>query len=542
MNAPGTDDEPAAGGEPQRMAASRALVAALRSPAAYPHPVATPVRVQETHVSWVLLTGPYAYKIKKPLRLSFLDYSTLERRRFFCDEELRLNRRCAPGLYLATVPVTGTLEAPRVGGECGTVLEYAVRMVQFDTREELDQMLAAGTVTAAAVGDLGRHVARFHAEASRVPPDSAYGTPQCVHRITLDNFAELERLHPAGVDAAAVASLRRALQAAFGAIEPLMRRRREDGWVRECHGDLHCANVVRWRECLTPFDGIEFDPALRYVDVVSDVAFLAMDLGERGRGDLRTAVLDAWAGELGDYAGLALLPYYESYRALVRAKVAAMRAAQSPDDPGARTAALAQVARYLDWAATRWTRPRPRLLLTCGLSGSGKTSLAARLAPALGALRIRSDVERKRLAGIAPLASSASAPDAGIYTREFNERTYRRLADCARDCLAGGESIIVDAAFLRRHERHAMLQLAQSMGARASIVHCDAPLEELRRRVSARRAAMDDASEADVALLDRQPSYWEPLDDEERGVTVAADTTDPDVLRKVTDALGAAAA
>jgi hypothetical protein len=542
MNVPGTDDASASGRHPGPATAGSRLIAALRAPEAYPHPVESPIRVQETHISWVLLTGPYAYKVKKPLALSFLDYSTLERRRFFCEEELRLNRRCAPGLYLEAVPIGGTVDAPRIGDATGPALEYAVRMLQFDTREELDQLVAAGLVAADEVRQLGHDVAMFHALAAHAPADSPFGTPTRLHGVTRDNFAELERLHPAGIDTARVASLKEFSDSTFQAVESVMAGRRGAGWVRECHGDLHCANVVRWRGRLTPFDGIEFDPGLRYVDVVSDIAFLAMDLGVRGRNDLRLAALNAWAAGLGDYAGLALLPYYENYRALVRAKVAAMRASQAAAGSAARHAAVAEISRYLDWANARSCRPKPRLLLTCGLSGSGKTWLAERLAAAIGAIHVRSDVERKRLAGIAPLASSRSPPDAGIYTPDFNERTYRRLAECAGSCLQSGESIIVDAAFLRRHERRAMLDEAAAHGADGLILHCTAPLDELKRRVAARRSAMNDASEADVALLDRQPSYWEPLDEAERRSTITVDTTRPQVLQSVLAAVHPGAA
>jgi len=533
MHAPGTDDAPPAGPHPGPDCGRGGLIAALCSSSAYPHRVTLPIRVQETHISWVLLTGPYAYKIKKPVRLSFLDYSTLARRRFCCEEELRLNRRCAPGLYLDVVAIGGPAEAPRIGGPAESVLEYAVRMLQFDTREELDALVAAGTVQAPEVASLGQDLARFHAAAARTAGDAPYGTPARVHQVTQDNFAELMALHPAGLDVPAVSALRAASEARFAALAPLMAGRRDSGWVRECHGDLHCANVVRWQGRLTPFDGIEFDPGLRFVDTVNDFAFLSMDLAARGRRDLRHAALNAWAEVLGDYAGLELLPYYETYRALVRAKVAALRAQQARDDAAALASAIADVGRYIDWATAQSARPRPRLLITCGLSGSGKTWLARQLAAALGAMHIRSDVERKRLAGLTPLASSRSAPDAGIYTRDFNARTYGRLAECARACLRGGEDVIVDAAFLRRGERGDLLTVAREQGFDARIVHCTAPLDELKRRVAARHAARSDASEADVELLDRQPSYWEPLTPGEVPLTVTADSTDPQALPAV---------
>ena len=324
-----------------------------------------------------------------------------------------------------------------------------------------------------------------------------------------------------------MAHLRAWSDGTIAALEPLLDERRRSGRIRECHGDLHCANVVRWRGRLVPFDAIEFDPALRCIDVANDLAFLTMDLAARGRPDLRMAVLNAWAERLGDYAALPLLPYYETYRAVVRAKVAALRAGQVQRDTASNVATESAVERYLGWATSRIERPTPGLVLTCGLSGSGKTWLARRLAEQCHALHLRSDVERKRLAGLTALADSRSPPDAGIYTREFNSRTYTRLAECASACLQGGEHVIVDAASLRRDERRQLLQVAASQGARASIVFCTAPIAILRSRIAARRGAGADASEADVSLLDRQPAYLEPLTDDERGIAVVVDAAQP---------------
>jgi hypothetical protein len=316
-----------------------------------------------------------------------------------------------------------------------------------------------------------------------------------------------------------------------------MRERREQDWVRECHGDLHCGNVVRWRGRLTPFDGIEFDPGLRFIDVVNDIAFLTMDLAERGRDELRLAALQAWLETIGDFAGLPLLQYYETYRALVRAKVAALRALQVAADAPSRVTAIAECSRYVAWATGRIRERAPVLVITCGMSGSGKTWLARQLREPLRALHVRSDVERKRLAGLAPGADSKSPPDAGIYTRDYTVRTYDRLHDCARAALLGGESIIVDAAFLRRDERLRFLSLAESLHARAALVHCHAPAETLRQRVTARSAARNDASEAGLGVLQRQPSWWEDFGDSERADLIEVDTTQASPLATVLERL-----
>jgi aminoglycoside phosphotransferase family enzyme/predicted kinase len=508
----------------------------LLAPEAYPHPVATPVRLAETHISRVFLTGEFAYKFKKPVRLAFLDYSTLERRRTFCEDEVRLNRRYAPDLYLGVSAIAGPLASPRVDG-AGAAIEYAVKMRQFDQREELDVLVDAGGVAASDLSALGTRLAQFHAAAGCVDSASPFGRPDAVQRVTLANFEELRRLPEAAARAEIIADLERWIAGEFARVGDLMQSRRDSGRVRECHGDLHCGNVVRWAGALTPFDGIEFDPALRYVDVASDLAFLTMDLSVRGRDDLRRAALQAWAETLGDFEAIRLLPYFETYRALVRAKVAALRALQHPVGSSERARDCEAAFRYLDWASARTRRARPALLLTCGYSGSGKTWLARTLAGDLHALHLRSDVERKRLAGLGSLDDSQSPQDGGIYTPEYTRRTYDRLHDSAADVLGGGESVIVDAAFLKRDERERMLDLADRLEVHAAILHCTAPMDVLRERVAGRSRNRTDASEAGVATLERQPGYWEPLGVRESARTATVDTNTHDPVAVCREAL-----
>jgi aminoglycoside phosphotransferase family enzyme/predicted kinase len=502
------------------------LVEKLLSAAAYPHPVVEPVRLVETHISRVYLTGEFAYKLKKPVRLAFLDYSTLERRRTFCNEELRLNRRYAPDLYLGVSPIAGPAAAPRVDGT-GPAVEYAVKMRQFARGDELDALVDAGRVDTDAVEALGARIARFHALAARVDPASPFGRPDSVQRVTLANFEELRRLPEAAARDDALRHIEQWIAAEHARTRDLLQSRRDEGLVRECHGDLHCGNVARWKGELTPFDGIEFDPALRFIDVASDLAFLSMDFSARGRNDLRYAILQAWSEALGDFRALRLLPYFEAYRALVRAKVAALRALQQPGGSAARTRDCAGASHYLDWVSARLRRARPSMLLTCGFSGSGKTWLSRALATELRALHLRSDIERKRLAGLGPLDDSRSPLDEGIYTPEYTSRTYERLLDCAEDILSGGDDVIIDAAFLKREERNRMLALANRLGVRAVILHCVAPMRVLRDRVNSRSQAGTDASEAGVATLLRQPEFWDDLGEAEFARTITVDTSAP---------------
>ena len=519
--------------------AQAAFAAAMRDPVAYAalHPVPGPVSCIETHVSWVFLTGPFAYKVKKPLRLSFIDYSTAARRAALCHEELRLNRRHAPGLYVDVVPIAGSPSAPRVGATDSPPFEHALRMVQFDP--------SLGTHAIAAVGRRcsqrvrrARHTHRADARWRRCGRPGqqlrhpAHRTPHHARQLCRDCTP------PAGsCGDAAARRLRGHVQQLFDGCRAVLERRRRQGRVREGHGDLHCGNVVRWQGSLVAFDGLEFDPALRFIDVASDLAFLTMDLAAHGRDDLRLELLQAWLNESGDFDAVSLLPYFETYRALVRAKVAALRGQQAR---GAAAESETLAHQYLAWADSRVERAAPMLVLMAGLSGSGKTWLARRIAAQLGAVTVRSDVERKRLAGLQPLATSASAPDAGIYSRDFNARTYERLRECVCKLPAGRrerrgrcrQPAARRAAALHR-DRHGRT------GRRLQIAHCDAPLDVLKQRVAARAAAGSDASEATVALLDRQPSYWEAFSDDEQSLVVTIDTTATDAIERGLQALAA---
>jgi uncharacterized protein len=512
-------------------AAQAAFAAAMRDPVAYAALQRAPDRVTciETHISWVFLTGPFAYKVKKPLRLSFIDYSTADRRAALCHEELRLNRRHAPGLYLDVVPIAGSPSAPRVGATDSPPFEHALRMLQFDPRLELTHLLQSGDIAASECVALGTRIAQMHADAALADPAGSFGTPATAHRITLDNFAEIARALPGPLPAQRLEWLRGYLQRLFDACHSTMERRRREGRVREGHGDLHCGNVVRWQGALVAFDGLEFDPALRFIDVASDLAFLTMDLAAHGRDDLRLELLQAWLNESGDFDAVALLPYFECYRALVRAKVAALRAEQARG-AAMESGMLAQ--HYLAWAESRLERAPPRLVLMAGLSGSGKTWFARSIAVELRAVTVRSDVERKRLAGLRPMEASASAPDSGIYSRDFNARTYQRLRECVASCLQGGESVVVDAASLRREERARFIEIGRAHGAQIAIVHCQAPLAVLKQRVAHRAATGTDASEATAALLDRQPAYWEGFSDDEQPLVVTIDTTDTAAIER----------
>lgn len=509
------------------MAAFPPPIRGLLRAAAYPHAVAA-VRVVETHISWVLLTGQYAYKIKKPVKLHFLDFSTLALRRAACQEEVRLNRRLAPELYLGVVPIAGDAANPRIDG-AGPPFEYAVRMREFPQEAQLDRRLAAGKLGGDELEAFGRRLAAFHAQAASAAADDEYGAPERVHAPVRENFRDLQADERVAADRPALSALRDWSEREFERRRATLAARKHAGRVREGHGDLHLANLAWVGGEVLAFDCIEFSPALRWGDVTADVAFLFMDLRFRGRADLASRFLNGWCEACGDYDAVRMLRYFIVYRALVRAKIALLRG-------GADAAATASA--YIDFAQ-RWSAPpRPRLILMHGLSGSGKTAVSGALLERLPAIRVRSDVERKRLHGLAAHARSGSAVGRGIYTAAASDRTYARLAEAAAAALDGGETAIVDAAFLQRAQRERFYALAREYGVPCAVVACRAPTAELERRVSARAQAQRDASEADRQVLAAQLAQVEPLEPGECARLIGVDTARPVDYAALTRTLG----
>ncbi len=491
------------------------LAAALTSPACYPHAV-DGVMLAETHISWVLLTGQYAYKVKKPVTLPFLDFGTLRKRKHFCEEELAVNRRLAPQLYLGVVPIGGAPAAPRIGKT--PAFEYAVKMRQFAPEARLDRVLAADRLTQAALCEFADHLARFHAA---LPPLHTDAQGRAVRAAALDNLTALEPYAPAACHDA-LHGLRVWTERELATLAQVFRERVAHGAEREGHGDLHLENLLLQNGKVVAYDALEFDPRLRTIDVISETSFLAMDLAARGRPDLAFAFLNRYLETSGDYAGIEVLRFYLVYRALVRAKVQAIKAAQRGKD--GRGDALEP---YLGTATSLARRRQPLLVVTHGLSGSGKTAVTTELSARLPALRARSDVERKRLHGLTANARTGSPVGEGLYGAAASRATYATLGAIADRALRHDFDVIVDATFLTRRERAEFQQIAAANAARFAILECVATEPELRRRIKARDAAGRDASEANLAVLDRQLALREPLAAWERRATVRVDTERP---------------
>ncbi len=476
----------------------------------------------ETHISWVLLAGDYAYKVKKPVNLGFLDFSTLEARRFYCEEELRLNLRTAPQLYLAVVPITGDESDPRIGGG-GRPIEYAVEMRRFPQEALLSHMAAQGALGDAHIDSLAQGIAAFHSRIASADSTRPFGSATQTLAPAMQNFDQIEALIGGGREVPGLERLRAWTREEHARLSATIDSRKTGGFVRECHGDLHLGNIALLDGAPTPFDGIEFNEALRWIDVVSEVAFLVMDLIDRKLPRFAWRFLNRYLEITGDYGGLSVMRFYLVYRALVRAKVACIRAHQPGLEPRARGGAGREYLEYLRLAQELATQAPRALVVMHGLAGSGKTTVAQQLLEAYGAVRLRSDVERKRLQGLDARARTSSAIGAGIYAADVTGQTYARLSALSGMVLAAGYPVIVDATFLARAQRVAFAALARESGVPFGIATCEAPEDVLRERVAARERDARDASEAGPEVLAHQLESREPLTGSEQADSVRFD-------------------
>lgn len=495
------------------------IVQALLHPGAYPHS-ATNLQLIETHISWVILTGDYAYKIKKPVNLGFLDFSTLEKRKHLCEEELRLNRRLAPSIYLDVVAITGSEEQPQING-VGEVIEYAVKMHQFPQSAQLDRMLQRGELHAQHMDALAMMVADFHAGISQSSADSSYGAPAQIFQPILDTLKTLRKYAREAKSLQLIVQLETWCQQQIVALEDVIAQRKANGFVRECHGDMHLRNLAWLDDAPLAFDCIEFNPNLSWNDVISEVAFLIMDLDARKQPQLATRFLNTYLQQTGDYAGVRLLRFYLAYRALVRAMVDAIRLGQEDVSATERKSVAEESHAYLCLASAYTRVPKPLLIITRGMSGSGKSTITLPLLERLGAIRLRSDVERKRLFGMPGQQSGREAYGQGIYSAEATERTYYKLAELVGAVLDGGYTTVVDATFKDRQQRELFYQLAREKTVTVVVLQFNASSECLRQRIQERKG---DVSDADLEILEHQLSNWPLMDENEPAEVITIDT------------------
>ena len=499
-------------------------LAGLLHASAYPHPVGR-VKLVTTHLSWVLVAGEWAYKIKRPVHYSFVDFSSVEQRRHFCEEELRVNRRFAPGLYHRLARVSLGPDGACMDGE-GAVVDHAVVMRSFEQREVLAERVNEGIATAAELAAFGAALARLHNDAARPEADSPTGTSTAVAVAMARNAAEClveTRVFGNQAEVALLAGEQRKLLAR---VDERLDARRAAGRVREGHGDLHMGNVVRLQGVLVAFDALEFEAEFRWGDVAQDVAFLCADLRAAGRADLAQAFLNGYVQVGGDFGLLQVLELYIADRALVRAKVMALLAASSPT---AHALHEAQQQKHLQVAREALAHHRPACLMMHGPSGSGKSWLAAQLAGPCQAAVVRSDVERRRMSVAAARHGQQPLP----YAPDAVRATYYRLQQCAHDALLGGQFVILDATYSLRSERARVAELCRAQGVPLVVIDCQAPQSLLVERVAARLGAQEDPSDATPDVLQRQLAASEPLSADEGLQVVVAQTDMPDSGRRV---------
>ncbi|HEX8542783.1 MAG TPA: AAA family ATPase [Pseudomonas sp.] len=482
---------------------SQSLIAALQNPALFPHPVEG-FQLIETHISWVLLTGPYVYKFKKPVNFGFLDFTTLAARQHFCNEELRLNQRLTEDLYLEVLPITGTVDAPQLGGE-GEAIEYALKMRQFPQSGLLSTLQANGELTTTHIDEMARQIAQFHISAPVVPADNELGSPDSVMAPVLQNFEQIRPLISEKADLLQLDALQAWAESSFNRLKTLLGQRKAEGFIRECHGDIHLGNITLIDNKVVIFDCIEFNEPFRMTDVYADIGFLAMDLEDRGLKSLSRRLISQYLELTGDYQGLELLNFYKAYRALVRAKVA-LFSLPADADPVQRGATLRQYRNYANLAESYSAIPSRFLAITHGVSAVGKSHVAMRLVESLGAIRLRSDVERKRL---------FAAKDAELYGADASLTTYKSLHELAGVILRAGFPVVVDATYLKHAQRAAAAKVAEATGVPFLILDCEAPQAVIAGWLAQRQAANVDPSDATLEVIEAQQASREPLTAEE---------------------------
>jgi hypothetical protein len=496
------------------------LVQAMMTPARWPAGGGERRRI-DTHISTVVLAGDKAYKLKKPLDLGFLDFLGMASREHACHEELRLNRRMAPELYEAVCRVTGSLEHPEIDGS-GALLDWAVRMRRFDPDAVLSNHPDA--LSPALIDELAERVGRFHAQVECSPSDPQLTGAQAACGPMHDNFEQIGdqigHRRPDLFDR--LQGLARWTDRFCEDHKALLEARSRAGKVCECHGDLHLGNIALIDGRPVVFDAIEFSPALRWIDPINDAAFLTMDLRQRRHPALAQRFVNRYLQITGDYEGLALLQGFEVYRALVRAKIAAIRSGQSDIDDADRRQVEGELETYLAVAQELAAPRRGAIVILHGVSGSGKSHVAQTLVDDLPAVVVRSDLERKRLLG---LEATSDATGRGGYDADITRQTYQRLTEAVTVAAASGYVGVADATYLRRADRQGLAELARRLGVPYAILACEAPTEVLEARIARRASLAGNVSDADRSVLHDQLAVREPLDrhELERAIRVGPD-------------------
>lgn len=464
----------------ENISKSSALVEALLQPESYPH---KPQKIEftQTQMSFIFLTGDYVFKVKKPVNLGYLDYTTLEKRRFFCNQELELNRRLSPDVYLEVVSIVTNGGRISLVGE-GKVIEYAVKMKQLPRERTMDNLLLKGQVTTEMMVTVAQKLAAFHENAETNPSISAFGKLDAVMVNIIENFTQTEQYIGTTISREKYQRINAYNETFTRANKALFQKRIDQGRIKDCHGDLHAAHVC-FANGIYIYDCIEFNDRFRYCDVASEVAFLAMDLDRYQRADLSRAFINAYVQFSKDEELRQLLNFYKCYRAYVRGKVESFKL----DDPfiSDKEAALSAARGYFD-LAYRYTRAKPLLLIISGLVGTGKSTIAQALSQSLGFTVISSDVTRKTLAGITPTEHRFEDFTGGIYSPDFSRKTYDEMFAQGRAALSQGQSVILDASFKKKEARATARRLADEANADFLVIECTLDAATIKKRLEQR--------------------------------------------------------
>jgi len=488
----------------------RTTLKSLLKPDAYPEHV-TGVELVQTHVSYIFLTDRHAYKVKKPVDFGFLNFSTIDRRRFYCNEEVRLNRRLCPDIYEGVVELRETASGAAFHGN-GTVIDYAVKMKRLPAGRMLDRLVDSGAVTRSDMREISRRIAEFHRTAPTSPSIAEYGRLERIMFNWQENFEQTVPFEGLTLPAHEREVIRSWVESFAAGHGQVFQQRVDDGFIRECDGDIHLENICLDDGAVHIFDCIEFNERFRCCDTAADIAFLLMDLDYHGRHDLSDDVIDEYMARSGDRGLAVLIDFYKIYRAFVRGKVESFRLNDGAIAPEDQALARRRAARYFRMARGYIERRRlkPTLFITCGLMGSGKSTLAGQLAFELGIASFDSDTTRKQIAGMSPDTAAADAFGAGLYDRSSSDATYAALLQRAEEQLQNGASVIIDAAFPTRLRRIPFAALAERLQVPLVILHVACSEAENRRRLLEREASGRSVSDGRAELLAAQAAGFEP--------------------------------
>jgi aminoglycoside phosphotransferase family enzyme/predicted kinase len=497
---------------------------AMERPDFYPHPVTT-ITQRDTHISKVFLTGTYVYKIKKSVNLEFLDFTTLEKRRHFCHQEVLLNRRLTSNVYLDVVPITLKDGRYHMAG-LGSRVEYAVKMRQLPEGCTMLRLLRRGKIDTGALQKLARILARFYGQAPTGGHINTFGSRETIRANCEENFRQTEAFVGSILDERMFQIVRAATRSFLRRWQELFEHRIERGKIRDCHGDLRSGHVY-FADKVQILDCIEFNERFRYGDIASDLAFLAMDLDYEGYPKIAHGLLKAYVGHTKDQDVFVLLDFYKCYRAFVRVKVNCLRLQEGDLGEQERDRHLRETVRYMDLAylyAVQFTRPT--LWVVCGMPASGKSTIASELAKTLGVKVFRSDVVRKELFGLQPYEQRDVPFEEGIYSRGASSLTYGKLLLLAQEEVEKGRSVILDAMYGSRHQRSEVIRLARDMDTNLMFVECICPEAVLKERLMSREATSS-VSDARLRHFQQIKARFEPLNEVRDDMHIRVDTERP---------------